>query len=145
MASIPLIRVGMCVVRERRSHDEERDDPDAAEHDGFQPPRVEHERHVMRRRSGDGMRANISLVNETISEIIQCPEMNSAMPTAASFGTKASVTSWICVIDCRRDTPKPTTRAVMRIGAASFAATSRLLQRDVEHRVRVHQPAPDNW
>ena len=46
------------------------------------------------------------------------------MPTPISFGTKASVNSWIWVIDWNSETVKPMTSEVTRIGAESLSATS---------------------
>ncbi len=64
------------------------------------------------------------MVNESVSLIIQCPAISSAIATATALGTNERVTSWTCVIDWSSETANPTTSAVMRIGAASFAASS---------------------
>ena len=71
------------------------------------------------------MRANRSLVKETISAIIQWPLTARAMATATALGTNDNVTSCSCVIDCTSETARPTTRAVMSTGAESFAAAAR--------------------
>ena len=55
---------------------------------------------------------------------IQLPQSSSAMPTPISFGTKASVNSWIWVIDWNSEIVKPMTSEVTRIGAESLSATS---------------------
>ena len=48
---------------------------------------------------------------------------SSAIATAIIFGTNDSVGSWIWVAAWNTEIRKPTSRAVSRIGAATFAAT----------------------
>src|SRR3954454_21538850 len=71
------------------------------------------------------MRSNSSRVNDTVSEVIQCPQTSSATDTPMALGTKLSVTSWIWVIDCSSETAKPMTSAVTSTGAQSLAASTR--------------------
>jgi hypothetical protein len=62
-------------------------------------------------------------VKLTSSASTQLPVTRSAIATAMIFGTKERVCSWICVAAWNSEIRKPTSRAVMRMGAATLAAT----------------------
>src|ERR1051325_9795135 len=68
------------------------------------------------------MRAKSWIVKVVISFSIQLPENSRAAQTAAAFGTKDRVASWIWVTDWNREMAKPTARAVSRTGAHILAA-----------------------
>src|SRR3954453_7502201 len=50
--------------------------------------------------------------------------MTSVIPETTIFGTKVSVTSWICVAACRIETARPTIRLAARNGSASSKPSS---------------------